>query len=100
MFSRMSTILQTPPSSHECCPALWSGLAHGFALLSTRIRGWLESAICRQILELPEIAKFTLELERTTAFTWVFKLLTLTTPVSTARTMCSSAFSEAPEVVC
>ena len=77
-----------------------SGPAHEFALLSTRIRGWPGSVFYRRILELPEIAEFTLKHERTAAFTWVFKLLTLTTPVSTARTMCSSAFSEAPEVVC
>jgi len=72
-----------------------------FVLLSTQIPGQLISVVCPKIPELLKTAEGAPAREQSDKHSpGLFKLLTLTTPVSTARTICSSACSEAPGVVC
>lgn len=68
---------------------------------SIQIRDLLMFAICLRTLELLKTAEGVVDHhEQTIALLWVSRWLTLTTPVSTARTICSSDVSEAPGVVC
>jgi hypothetical protein len=65
--------------------------------LSMQIRDWLMFVICLRTLEPPRTAVFSIVSKQLRS---ALLSLTLTTPVSTARTICSSDFSEAPDVVC